>query len=293
VLVRLVSLNEALLIMKTTKLLYPEWQGFGIDNHASGGAFTMHEAFMHGSKFVEIDVLRKEHLLIEDGILGRSSIIKNSKHVFDRLNVEQPDRIFMIGGTCGSELAPVAYLNQRYHCDLAVLWFDAHGDLNTPQSSPSGHFHGMVLRTLLGEGDPPKLVELMQYPLVPPQVTLAGIRDLDMPEATYVSTAGITIIPPEILTDLSLMRAAVERSGSSNLYIHLDLDFFNQEDFNGAQVPVSGGLTIDQFGPILTEINSRYKIVGLSIVEFVSNNPKTAAKIPNLFEKCGITCHLS
>ena len=278
--------------MKTTKLLYPEWQGFGTNNHATDGAFTIYKAFMQGSKFVEIDVLKEEYLLIEDGILGRSSIIKNSKSVFDQLNAEQPDRIFMIGGTCGSELVPVAYLNQRYHRDLTVLWFDAHGDLNTPKTSASGHFHGMVLRTLLGEGDP-KLLELVPYPLVPSQVTLAGIRDLDMPEAKYASTEDITIIPPEILTDLSLMLAAVERSGSSNLYIHLDLDFFNPGDFNGAQIPVSGGLTIDQFIPILSEMNSRYKIVGLSVVEFVSKNPEMALKIRALFEKSGITCHLS
>ena len=58
----------------------------------------------------------------------------------------------MIGGTCGAEIAPVAYLNNHYESDLAILWFDAHGDLNTPKTSLSGHFHGMVLRTLLGEG---------------------------------------------------------------------------------------------------------------------------------------------
>ena len=278
--------------MKITKLLYPEWQGFGTDNHASDGAFTMRRAFARGREFVEIDIPRKEQLWIEDGILGRSSIIRNSTYVRDRLNEEQPDRIFMIGGTCGSEIAPVSYLNPHYHRDLAVLWFDAHGDLNTPETSPSGHFHGMVLRTLLGEGDP-KLLELVPYPLVPSQVTLAGVRDLDISEAEYASTEDITIISPEILTDSRSAFAAVERSGSSNLYIHLDLDFFNPESFNGAQVPVSGGLTIDQFAPILTEMNSRYRIVGLSIVECVSKNPKVASKIATLFEECGITCHLS
>ena len=94
--------------MKTLKLLYPEWQGFGVDNRANVGAFTVHEAFSQGNKFVEIDVLQKEHLLAEGGILGRSSIAKNSKQAFDRLNAEQPDKIFMIGGTCGSEIVPVS-----------------------------------------------------------------------------------------------------------------------------------------------------------------------------------------
>jgi len=275
--------------MKTLKLLYPEWQGFGVNNRANEGAFTVHEAFSQGNKFVEIDVLQKEHLLVEGGILGRSSIAINSKQAFDRLNIEQPDKIFMIGGTCGSEIVPVAYLNKHYHRDLAVLWFDAHGDLNTPESSPSGHFHGMVLRTLLGDGDQ-ILSEFVPYPLSPSQVTLAGVRDLDIPEVEYASEEDITIISPDGLTDSKPVIASVERSGSSNLYIHLDLDFFNPGDFEGAQIPASGGLTMNQFVPILSDLNSRYNVVGISVVEFASLNPDIAAKIPALFEKSRITC---
>ncbi len=275
--------------MKILNLLYPEWQGYGINNRARAGAFAVYEAFSKGNMFVEIDVPKKEKLLVEGGVLGRSSILKNSKQAFDLLNAEQPDKIFMIGGTCGSEIIPVAYLNQRYHKDFSVLWFDAHGDLNTPESSPSGHFHGMVLRTLLGDGDQ-ILSRFVPCPLSANQVSLAGVRDLDLPEVKYASEEDITIIPPDDLTNSAPVIAAVERYGSSNLYIHLDLDFFNPADFEGAQCPTSGGLTLDQFVPILSDLNSRYEFVGLSIVEFASNNPDMAGKLPVLFDKSGITC---
>ncbi len=274
--------------MKILKLLYPEWQSFGVDNRARVGAYTVHKAFSQGNRFVEIDILQKENLLIEGGILGRSSIANNSKQVFDQLHAEQPEKIFMIGGTCGSEIVPVAYLNQHYHRDMAVLWFDAHGDLNTPESSPSGHFHGMVLRLLLGDGDQ-RLSKFVPFPLSATQVTLAGVRDLDTPEAEYVSKEDITIVSPDDLTDSRLVIAAVERYGSSNVYIHLDLDFFNPGDFKGSQCPTSGGITLNQFVPILSDLNSRYNVVGLSVVEFASTNPDMAAKIPTLFEKSGIT----
>ncbi len=99
--------------MKTLKLLYPEWQGFGVNNRANKGAFTIHQAFSQGNKFVEIDVPQEEHLLVEGSILGRSSIANNTKKALDLLNAKQPDKIFMIGGTCGSEIVPVAYLNQH------------------------------------------------------------------------------------------------------------------------------------------------------------------------------------
>ncbi len=147
----------------------------------------------------------------------------------------------------------------------------------------------MVLRTLLGDGDQ-VLSEFVPYPLSPSQTTLVGVRDLDILEVEYASEEDITIIPPDGLTDSKPLIAAVERSGSSNLYIHLDLDFFNPEDFEGAQIPASGGLTMNQFAPILSDLNSRYNVVGISVVEFASINPDMAAKIPALFEKSRIIC---
>jgi len=61
--------------MKTIKLLYPEWQGFGTNNHANTGAFTIHNAFLQGSKFVEIDVFQKEHLLVEGCYAARLTLL--------------------------------------------------------------------------------------------------------------------------------------------------------------------------------------------------------------------------
>ena len=209
--------------MKTLKLLYPEWQGFGENNRAGTGALTLHDAFSQPGEFVKINVPREEGLTVEGNILGRASIIRNTKRALDRINTQRPDRVFMIGGTCASEMAPISYLNNRYRGDLAVLWFDAHPDLNTPASSPSGHFHGMVLRALLGDGDP-VLSEMVPRPLSPSQVTLAGVRDLDKPEVEYASAECIPIISAENLKDSDALTRAVARSESSSLYVHIDLD---------------------------------------------------------------------
>ncbi|MDD4073723.1 MAG: arginase family protein [Desulfobacterales bacterium] len=273
--------------MKTLKLLYPEWQGYGQDDRACEGAYTVHEAFSKDTGFIEIVVPRGERLCVEDGILGRSSIVRNSMAAFAQLKKAQPDRIFMIGGTCGSEIVPVSYLNQSYNSDLAVLWFDAHGDLNTPESSPSAHFHGMVLRTLLGDGDQ-SLTKFVPSPLSPSQVTLIGVRDLDTSEAEYTSAEHIPIISPDDLINSNAVIAAVKRYETSNLYIHLDLDFFNPDNFKGAQVPHPGGISMNQLIPVLSDLNSRYTVVGLSVVEFASNNLTVAAQIPALFKKSGI-----
>ena len=63
---------------------------------------------------------------------------------------KKPDKILTVGGGCGIEIPIVSYFSEKYK-NLDVLWFDAHGDLNTPESSPSKYFHGMPLRFLLEE----------------------------------------------------------------------------------------------------------------------------------------------
>ena len=273
--------------MNTLHLLYPDWQSAGKDNRANSGAYTVHQVFCPSFDFREIEVIQEEQLEMEGGVLGRAAIFRHSRQVELLLQQEQPDKIFMIGGTCGSDLAPVAHLNKLYDGNLAVLWLDAHGDLNTPESSPSGNFHGMVLRSLLGEGDA-TLQRFVGRKLQPSQVTLAGVRDLDEVEAEYAAKNNLPIIEPDKMKNAAPLISAIDRHGSTHLHIHLDLDFFNPDDFGGAQMPSPGGLTMDQFKPILTELHSRYTIVGLSVVEFSKIDLVMAAKIPSFLQSTGI-----
>jgi arginase family enzyme len=69
----------------------------------------------------------------------------------------------------------------------------------------------------------------------------------------------------------------------------LDLDFFDPGDFKGALIPAAGGIALDHLVPVLTDLNSHYSVVGLSVVEFASNNSVMATKILALLEKSGIT----
>ncbi|MBN6051185.1 arginase family protein, partial [Nonomuraea sp. RK-328] len=92
------------------------------------------------------------------------------------------------GGDCGVELEPVAEALRRHGDRLVVVWFDAHGDLNTPATSPSGAFHGMVLRALTGEG-PAGLVA--DRPLDPRRIVLAAVRDLDQGETAFIRATGV------------------------------------------------------------------------------------------------------
>ena len=76
-----------------------------------------------------------EELIEEDGIIGRRSLLRLLDRAAKVLLANDPNRIFTVGGTCACELAPVAFLNEKYDGDLALFWFDAHADLNTPATS--------------------------------------------------------------------------------------------------------------------------------------------------------------
>ncbi|MFG1972413.1 GNAT family N-acetyltransferase [Nonomuraea fuscirosea] len=159
-----------------------------------------------------------------------------------------------VGGDCGVELEPVAAALRRHGDRLHVVWFDAHGDLNTPESSPSGAFHGMIVRTLLGEGPP----DLVPSPaLRPDRLALAGTRALDPAEADYIRLAGIG--GPAGVADGALV------------YVHVDLDVL--DGFSSVGYPEPDGLSPDALIAAVAELAARHEIVGLGITEYAPADP--------------------
>lgn len=160
--------------------------------------------------------------------------------------------VLTIGGDCGVELVPIGVARFRYGPGLGVAWFDAHADLNTAETSPSGAFHGMVLRSLFGEGDP----EFAADPaLTPGSVALLGTRVFDPEERAAVSR-GLAVESVEALT------------GVEKLYVHVDLDVLDPSEFAGLNYPEPGGWTIDRLVSELAAL-ARFEVVGAGITECV------------------------
>jgi arginase len=143
-------------------------------------------------QFTEVPVESCAELEIENDILGYRQILSLLQIARAKILSTSPDRIFTLGGSCGIETLPVSYLNHKYGGDLAVVWLDAHADLNTPESSLSKHFHGMPLRTLLGEGDR-HICEQSFSILRADQIFLAGTRELDLAESELIKNQKISI----------------------------------------------------------------------------------------------------
>ena len=136
---------------------------------------------------------------------------------------ELPARPFVLGGSCCSHVGAVRELVRR-HGRVGVVWLDSHGDLNTPESSPTGNAWGMPLRMLIDAGD-----------VAPSDVTLLGARNLDPPEIEFVAEAGIG----QELGPLP-----------DRIYVALDLDVIEPGDLD-VFMPEPGGPTFAELERLL------------------------------------------
>jgi arginase len=130
----------------------------------------------------------------------------------------------------------------------AALWFDAHGDLNTPETSPSGNVHGMPLAASLGVADDGFASELWPLPALDPERTmLIGVRSLDEGEKAVVRRLGLGVYTMSELDRRGVeevVREALERArGASFVHVSLDMDVVDPEVAPGVGTPVRGGLS--------------------------------------------------
>jgi arginase len=184
-----------------------------------------------------------------------------------------PGLTITIGGDCGADLASVQHAAANNDA-MALVWIDAHADLNSPEESPSRAFHGMVLRTLVGDG-PQSLVT--DGPLPARRVILAGTRALDDGELAFIETAGIPILAPDSLTPESLT-AALAASGATSVYLHVDLDVLDPAEFSSIGYPEPFGVTLTSLLAVIGAAKAALPLVGAAVTEFAPASPDAAAE---------------
>jgi arginase family enzyme len=151
-----------------------------------------------------------------------------------------PDRPLVLGGCCCSHIGAVEGLAAR-HERLGVIWLDAHGDLNTPETSPSGNQWGMPLRMLIDGGA-----------VAAADVALIGARNLDPPEVAFIAEAGIH----------DTAGAVLERIDT--VYVALDCDVFAPDEVT-VFMPEPGGPGIAEVERLLGDLRARATIAGAGI----------------------------
>lgn len=180
--------------------------------------------------------------------------------------------VIVIGGDCGIELAAVQHADSRQDA-MAVIWLDAHPDLNTPESSPSGAFTGMVLRTLLGEGTP---TLVPPSTLAPSRIVLAGIRNIDDGENDYLTSSGVRVLEVQDVGAGSIGEA-LAASGATSVYLHIDLDVLDPSEFDGVGDPMPFGLSLATLIEVIAAAKAALPLAGAGIAGFAPASPEAAA----------------
>ena len=185
----------------------------------------------------------------------------------------------VLGGDHSIAAGTIAGMAKHYRKSkrkLGVLWIDAHADMNTPQTSPSGNVHGMPLAATLGLG-PRELTHLGGFApkILPQNAVLIGIRDVDEKESGNVTSSGVTAFTMREVDELGLravMRRAIEAAsaGTDGIHLSFDMDSIDPDDAPGVGTPVRGGLTYRE-AHLAMEILSDSKL--LRSIEVVEVNP--------------------
>ena len=257
-------------------LVVPQWQGSGSSRAmrlADGANAIAGDLPAAATTPVEVRVEAGESL--GTGVHRFSSIHAIADQVRAALDTFDDDEtVFLIGGDCGADLAPATSAAERNE-DLAMVWFDAHGDLHTPESSPSGTFSGMVLRTLLGDGAEGLAPEHPAF--TPDRVVHAGARALDDAEVDYLASSGIRSLSVDELATPDAIVAAAEATGATRIYVHVDLDVLNPAIIEGVGYPEPFGLEVEQLTGAIRALRARFELVGGAVTGFAPASPEAAA----------------
>ena len=156
---------------------------------------------------------------------------------------------------------------------VGVIWVDAHADMNTPETSPSGNVHGMPLAALLGKG-PDRLTQISgAAPALRPEHTvLFGIRDLDRREKEIVRASGVRAITMADIDRYGIGAKAEEAvrtagEGTAGIYVSLDMDGVDPQIAPGVGTPVRGGLSYRESHLLMELIAETARLIGMDVVE--------------------------
>jgi len=156
---------------------------------------------------------------------------------------------------------------------VGIIWLDAHADMNTPETSPSGNVHGMPLACIVGMG-PRELTHLFDYaPKIDPRnAVIVGLRDVDQMEKPHVRETGVRAFTMRDIDERglrSVMEDAIRvaSEGTSGFHLSLDMDFVDPSDAPGVGTPVRGGVTYREAHLAMEMICDSGMMTSLEVVE--------------------------
>lgn len=278
--------------MTTLRLIFPQWQGGNNPPYHFGAQLLAWLAPPATGPVEEVPVIppNSASLPVEAGIVGHSTLVEQQRSARQLIERHQPARLVVLGGDCLVDLAPFAYLNERYDGELAVLWIDAHPDISN--ASQMSHAHAMVLANLMGHGDA-ALTAGVRRPVKPSNVLYVGMHDETAWETQEIARLGLRGVSPAALASQG-SRPVLDwfaSTGARHLAVHLDLDVLSPMHFRAQLMGnpqgiapylegvARGELSIKQVVALLCDVAHVADIVGLGIAEHL---PWDAINLKNM-----------
>jgi arginase len=176
---------------------------------------------------------------------------------FVQQSISKGKRPVSIAGDCCAAIGVMAGL-QRAGLDPVLIWFDAHGDFNTWETTPSGFLGGMPLAMLVGRGEQSMINALKVNPLAENRVILTDARDLDPAEKRLVEEAAVEhLTNPGALLDFTLPEGP--------LYIHIDTDIIDPAQAPAMNYPAAGGTSAENLQTVMRHLSRTQRIAAVSV----------------------------
>ena len=216
----------------------------------------------------------KKYKSEQKGLRNLEEVIAFSNNLYESVNetVEKGHFPLILGGDHSLSIGSIAGISKHYE-NLGVIWYDAHGDLNTLESSPSGNIHGMPLRALIGEGDE-ALTNIGGYKnkVKPENVVLIGMRDLDEGEKKYIKEAGTLTYTMADIDRLGMGQVISEtieylKDKTDGIHLSLDVDALDPVETPGTGTIVPGGATYRESHLAMEMLHESKLIVSADLVE--------------------------
>jgi arginase len=182
----------------------------------------------------------------------------------------------VLGGDHSVAVGTAAGVARHFRRDgrnIGLIWLDAHADMNTPETSPSGNIHGMPLACIVGMG-PAALVDLLGLqPMVAPRnAVIVGLRDVDQLEKPHVRESGVRAFTMRDIDERGLRSVmdeaiAMASDGTAGFHLSLDMDFVDPKDAPGVGTPVRGGATYREAHLAMEMICDSARMLSMEVVE--------------------------
>lgn len=257
-------------------LFFPQYQAGAVPSQIPTGTPSLRALWQTAPDFVEVPLQTTDisNPGNDPAIRFRDILHRQLLDAMALVAQAQPAFILTTGGDCGASYVPIAYMNALYQGKLGVIWVDAHADIHAPSTSPSGNYHGMVLRHLMGD---PEFKEKPDLPLQPEQIAYVGLRDTEKPEDDFIAEKNIPRFSAlEVAENNNPLDEIIQRfqeNGVTHIHLHVDCDVLDQAVFPHVHVPEPDGLTLTRLIDILQYLRTAMPMASCCLTEYA---PKEA-----------------